>query len=139
MTGRRRLLPSAAAVLAAIAARPAAAEATLDDTLLVSPPGGYRPPGPGRSRRDGHLRGAEGQEGKVKVTCTVNQTGASRKSSPASWRIARGKRTVAHGAKTIRQGRLALDLAHLVGVRRGRYVLTVKIGATVVRQAIRVR
>jgi hypothetical protein len=38
----------------------------------------------------------------------------------------------------VRHGKLTLDAARLRGVRPGRYMLVVKIGATVVRQPVRV-
>jgi hypothetical protein len=46
---------------------------------------------------------------------------------------------VAHGVTTVRRGRLAVDVRHLPAVRRGRYVLTVKVGTTVVKEVVHVR
>jgi Tol biopolymer transport system component len=99
-------------------------------------------PGPqGPAGRDATVtcKVPKARKGKVKVTCTVKQSGAAHKSSRAKWSLARGTRTVARGVTTVRRGRIALDLAHLRGVRRGRYVLTLKIGSTVVREVVHVR
>jgi FG-GAP-like repeat len=103
------------------------------------PAGPLGPQGPAGRDATVTCKVPKARKGQVKVTCTVKQSGAERKSSRASWRLARGKRTVAHGTTTVRRGRLALDLARLRGVRHGRYVLTLKIGSTVVREVVHVR
>jgi hypothetical protein len=102
-------------------------------------PGAQGPSGPAGRDASVTCKVPKAKKGQVKVSCTVSQAGASRQSSRAAWRLARGKRTVARGGTNVRRGRLALDLAHLPGVHRGRYVLTVRIGATVVREVVHVR
>jgi hypothetical protein len=68
----------------------------------------------------------------------VKQSGA-RRTTRATWRLRRGKRTVARGVTTVRRGRLAFDLARVRGLRAGRYVLTVKLAGAVIQEVVHVR
>jgi hypothetical protein len=77
------------------------------------------------------------------VKCTVTYAGARAKAARATWKLSRHKRAVAHGVAAIRHGRLAVDLTHASGVRRGNYVLTITVRrrhkpATTIRESVRI-
>ena len=79
------------------------------------------------------------KKGGTKVTCTVAYMDASTTAKRATWRLSRGRRTVARGVTRVRKGRLAVHVARQRRLRRGRYVLTVKFAGTAIKEVIHVR
>lgn len=100
-------------------------------TGAQSPTGGQQGPagaqgvaGPkGVAGRDALVTGKVGKtkNRKITVTCRVKSTAGLARAARASWQLARGGRTVAHGVAYLHSGRIAIDLAHTRGVRPGRY------------------